>query len=65
MSYITHVCEKCHKKDENVIKCRAPFESHSGLMTSLCDICGKMKPVGYCPHYPSHIYGRGTREVSK
>jgi len=64
MVYIAYICEKCHGKDKNVIKCETPFHTHSSLITSLCDICGKMTRVCFCAYYPT--MGReGVISISK
>jgi len=51
MTVISYICEECHKKDENVIKCLTPFKNHRIVVTSLCDICGKVTKTCFCSDY--------------
>lgn len=46
-----YVCEKCHDRDEKVIRCLIPFSHHSVHIRSKCDVCGEIDTVAECWAY--------------
>jgi len=57
MTYIGWVCEKCHKKDENVTKCQTLLKGHTSTVYGTCDICGKKEATCFCINYVTLCLG--------
>ena len=56
-----YVCEKCHNRDEKVVKCLIPFTHHSVHMRSKCGVCGKVNVVTECWGYNYLKKVKGTK----
>ena len=46
------VCNNCHDKDKDVLKCDIPFNRHTVFEKfDFCDICSKEAELTYCDNY--------------
>ena len=53
-----YVCESCHEKDRNAIKCKRSLKEHAYVGIMACSMCGKFKNTVLCYDYREYIHNK-------